>query len=730
MAIQPLDDLQIKISVSASDATNSIKKLKDNIEKLKNIDTSGLERLIGQLHRLNDQSVMITHLAAAVGELSRELNRIGGNATNLTTVATAASRVANVAQEVGGAVEDASTEIEDSIEKVAEKTNVLSSLFNGVKDAARSALSMVSKAFDGATAKLGGLVGSIKRIAFYRMIRSAIKAVTKALREGVDMLILWDRTYGNNTSYAAKTADEIASKWREVKKSIGAAAMPIIQIFQPALMWLMNTVITVVNTINQAFRAFQGFSTYIKATDKGFKSATGSAKALKAVLFGFDELNVLPDASGGGASAEVGAIDFEETDITSDLANVGKQILDGIRAIVEDAKEILSGIWEVIRGKFKMVLGLLGGDFELFKEGLKDWVSGWADTIAAVFKTLIGWAQRFFEPLYMWFYNNVWKPIGDFCKEIPNAVKTAFESVKNFFVNIWNSIATWFSGSFIPYMKGLPKALWEDFKADIKAVGEFFKNIWNGISTWFSETFLPYMKGLPKALWEDFKSDMQTVANFFRDSWQSIKGFAEDAWSGIKSTFVVVPNWFKEKFTEAWTAVKNVFSTGGKIFDGIKDGIVNGFKTVVNAIIRGLNRVIAIPFNGINSALSKIRDINILGFEPFKNLIRTINVPQIPTLAKGGFVPNMPNVGSLFMAGENGAELVTHAPNGTEVMNGNQVEQAMQNANVEVINAIYAMANMVVGAVNNKNFDIYMDAQKVGKSVSQYQYNVARQYGG
>ena len=72
---------------------------------------------------------------------------------------------------------------------------------------------------------------------------------------------------------------------------------------------------------------------------------------------------------------------------------------------------------------------------------------------------------------------------------------------------------------------------------------------------------------------------------------------------------------------------------------------------------------------------------------------------------------------------------MTHAPGGTEVMNGNQVEQAMTNANVEVINAIYAMANMVVGAVNNKNFDIYMDAQKVGKSVSQYQLNYARAMG-
>ena len=46
----------------------------------------------------------------------------------------------------------------------------------------------------------------------------------------------------------------------------------------------------------------------------------------------------------------------------------------------------------------------------------------------------------------------------------------------------------------------------------------------------------------------------------------------------------------------------------------------------------------AIPFNGINSALNVVRNINILGLTPFTN-IRTINVPQIPYLAKGAVLP-------------------------------------------------------------------------------------------
>lgn len=122
------------------------------------------------------------------------------------------------------------------------------------------------------------------------------------------------------------------------------------------------------------------------------------------------------------------------------------------------------------------------------------------------------------------------------------------------------------------------------------------------------------------------------------EAWQSIKNKvkegAQGAYDGIKSTFSNIPNWFREKFSEAWKAVKNVFSTGGQIFDGIKDGILNGLKAVINAIITGINKVVSIPFNGLNSALRKIRDVNIMGLNPF-SWISTIQVPQIPRLAKG-----------------------------------------------------------------------------------------------
>ena len=129
------------------------------------------------------------------------------------------------------------------------------------------------------------------------------------------------------------------------------------------------------------------------------------------------------------------------------------------------------------------------------------------------------------------------------------------------------------------------------------------------------------------------------VADFFVGMWNGLVDGAAAAWNGIKDVFSTVASFFKNIFSNAWNAVKKVFSTGGKIFDGIKDGIIDGFKAIVNAIIGGINKVVAIPFNGINGALRRIRDISFLGISPFKGLIKEISVPQIPQLATGAVIP-------------------------------------------------------------------------------------------
>ncbi len=127
------------------------------------------------------------------------------------------------------------------------------------------------------------------------------------------------------------------------------------------------------------------------------------------------------------------------------------------------------------------------------------------------------------------------------------------------------------------------------------------------------------------------------LPSIFSGIWSTLTQGASAAWEGIKGVFGTVAEWFGSIFGSAWQAVKDVFSTGGQIFQGIVGSISSVFTSIVNGIISGINWVVAIPFNAINSVLDGIRNVEILGWYPF-SWIGRIFVPQIPYLAKGGIL--------------------------------------------------------------------------------------------
>lgn len=139
----------------------------------------------------------------------------------------------------------------------------------------------------------------------------------------------------------------------------------------------------------------------------------------------------------------------------------------------------------------------------------------------------------------------------------------------------------------------------------------------------------------------DLMNPIGGLQDGFKSLWEKVASGALSAWEGIKNAFKSVPEWFQGKFRDAWQKVKDVFSTGGRIWSGIKEGIESTFRTVVNAIIRGMNTIIAVPFNRINFMLNTIRNAHFLGISPFQNLwgVNPLPVPQIPMLARGAVIP-------------------------------------------------------------------------------------------
>lgn len=257
------------------------------------------------------------------------------------------------------------------------------------------------------------------------------------------------------------------------------------------------------------------------------------------------------------------------------LAPVVDKILNCISKIII----AIGSIWEFLKPMVDTIISVIMDVLEPVIEGLCGFIGGIIDAISGILDFIIG------------VFTGDWE--------------LAWNGIKEFFGGIIDAIGS------------LVKGLCNTIGALFKGAWDLIKSIWSVVSGWFYDNII------------------KPVGDFFTNMWENLKTGAKNAWEGIKSVFSSVATFFKNIFGEAWTHVKNIFSTGGKIFDGIKEGIANAFKTIVNAIIRGINKVVAVPFNAINSALSRLRSISILDFKPF-SWISTINVPSIPELATGG----------------------------------------------------------------------------------------------
>lgn len=246
------------------------------------------------------------------------------------------------------------------------------------------------------------------------------------------------------------------------------------------------------------------------------------------------------------------------------------------------------------------------------------------------------------------------------------------DKFREFWINLWDKIKT-SAAVVIEFIKIAFKNTWESIKKVWDVAGKYFEGVWKAIKLVFSVVksvltgnFSDAWNGI-KAIWSIVSgwfndNVVKPVQNFFSGMWDNVKKGASDAWNGITETFAHVADWFHEKFSAAWQRVKDVFSTGGQIFDGIKDGITNAFKSVVNAIIRGINKVIAIPFNKINDVLSTLRDFEFLGKKWFEGIINTFDVPSIPELARGGILKK----GQVGLLEGNGAEAVVPLEKNTQ----------------------------------------------------------------
>ena len=465
------------------------------------------------------------------------------------------------------------------------------------------------------------------------------------------------------------------------------------QVLGPAIEWIIGLLLKAVSVVNAFVYALTGINFVARANEAALKK---QAKAAGASGASFDEQNKV--GTSANEKNPVTLLDDAIDNIPQKLREliesgdwygagkfVGEALMEGIESV--DWQGVGNKIGEIIGGAIAFILGFaLALDPATIIGAINDLAAGLFNALASEIQNmdwidigkrlvdLIIWGLLMADPATA-ILSVILSPNGDemvagASRLIGSIVAALFQAVIGMALRIgeigselWNTLKTYFD-DYVDW-EGTPgeiiEGLFNGIVAALVGVGKWIdENVWH-----------PLVEGFTDCIdWDGPAGDViDGLKDGLTNGISKIKQAGKDIWSAIKETFSSVGTWFKTTFSNAWQAVKDVFSKGGKIFDGIKDGIASTFKTIVNGLIDGINKVIKVPFNAINGMLNTIRGINILGVTPFKSLwsYNPLSVPQIPKLALGGIV-NRPGRGVPAIIGEAGAEAVLPLENNTEWM--------------------------------------------------------------
>ena len=151
---------------------------------------------------------------------------------------------------------------------------------------------------------------------------------------------------------------------------------------------------------------------------------------------------------------------------------------------------------------------------------------------------------------------------------------------------------------------------------------------------------------------------------------------------------------------------------GKQMASGIASGFASSSYLIQNAIdgVGGASRG-----RGFSEHQSRVRE-------------QTFSMPRINTItpyATGGF----PEHGEMFIAREQGPELVGQIGNRTAVANNDQIISGIASANQGVINAVMAIGAMITKAVNDKDTNTYLDGRQLSRGLYAYNQQTQREKG-
>ena len=285
------------------------------------------------------------------------------------------------------------------------------------------------------------------------------------------------------------------------------------------------------------------------------------------------------------------------------------------------------------------------------------------------------------------------------------------DGMVNIGIWIWDNI-------FIPFIDGFKSAFGIHSPSKVmEDMGVFIiDGLFNGVKGVWNKV---------KSIFEDLKTKIKTKFTEMKDnvkqtfSKENISRIFNDVKTTITNKFTEIKTNIVKKMSEAWTGVKNAFSTVGSFFSGVFEKIKNIFKkvgtTVGNAIGESfanvVNSIIGFAENTINKFIKAInKAIGVINEIPGVEIKKLTEI-KIPKLATG--------------TNEIKAEGLYHLHKGEAVVpekyNPAVNDQSVKTDNSDVVSAIYRLQRSIdnldiTNVVNLGNKTLYKETVKYAKN--------------
>ena len=552
---------------------NGVSQLASSLERLSQAANSGTSKAI------KDTANAAKNAAKGAGSGGNAQNTAKNSETEQTQPSTEKSSggdssfFKNLAQGASAAASKVSSVLTPALQKCAAAGRTVGkALISGtLKTAASPWVSLKDKIMS-ATQSLSKFFGSFGRVAMFRAMQTAISTLTKGFQEGMQNVYDYGQTIGGTLT---SSFDSAASSSLYLKNSLGAVAVPIMNILAPAIDFVIGKLVSLINMVNQFFSVLSGASSWTKAVrvpqkfgteaKKSGKKAKDAAKDMKDYTMSFDELNVLSkdkdksgSGSGSGGGADVGSM-FEQQKVDAskwdwvtgikdaisngDWSTAGSLLADKVNSVVDgiDAEGFGQKLGGKIQNGIDFANGFMGGmnwsnlgaTFASGLNGVMDSINGESlgQLIANKFNAAIQLAAGF-ATTFDWsdFGTTVANTINGYFSNLDTETlktgavalgKGIADSINNMVANTdWATAASKLSDIALGMLRGINAAIKTvDWFTIGKSVSIFLKNIkWSEAVNAIAEGFGAVAGGLAALLWGCISDPWSEVVQWWKDT--------------------------------------------------------------------------------------------------------------------------------------------------------------------------------------------------------------------